>query len=157
MKHLKINDLFFFFFLHSNDIYGRIYVPSLSRNYCSTCFTPPSKPPAVYNRGTRALHHISRVPGAGLSLPEGSQYRFQVHSAYKTQWIKFRASWKLSSHGEINLVIRGVTMQIIERKINSDPDKIITLVLHGSNPQSSSTLWNYSKCGVYTVESEAGC
>jgi hypothetical protein len=24
-------------------------------------------------------------------------------------------------------------------------------------PQSSSTLWNYSKCGVYTVESEAGC
>jgi hypothetical protein len=23
--------------------------------------------------------------------------------------------------------------------------------------QSSSTLWNYSKCGVYTVESEAGC
>jgi hypothetical protein len=23
-------------------------------------------------------------------------------------------------------------------------------------PQSSSTLWNYSKCGVYTVESEAG-
>jgi hypothetical protein len=28
-------------------------------------------------------------------------------------------------------------------------------VLH--NPQSSSTLWNYSKCGVYTVESEAGC
>jgi hypothetical protein len=24
------------------------------------------------------------------------------------------------------------------------------------NPQSSSTLWNYSKCGVYTVESEAG-
>jgi hypothetical protein len=20
-----------------------------------------------------------------------------------------------------------------------------------------STLWNYSKCGVYTVESEAGC
>jgi hypothetical protein len=25
------------------------------------------------------------------------------------------------------------------------------------NPQSSSTLWNYSKCGVYTVESEAGC
>jgi hypothetical protein len=26
-----------------------------------------------------------------------------------------------------------------------------------SYPQSSSTLWNYSKCGVYTVESEAGC
>jgi hypothetical protein len=25
------------------------------------------------------------------------------------------------------------------------------------NPHSSSTLWNYSKCGVYTVESEAGC
>jgi hypothetical protein len=25
------------------------------------------------------------------------------------------------------------------------------------NPQSSSTLWNYGKCGVYTVESEAGC
>jgi hypothetical protein len=25
------------------------------------------------------------------------------------------------------------------------------------DPQSSSTLWNYSKCGVYTVESEAGC
>jgi hypothetical protein len=25
------------------------------------------------------------------------------------------------------------------------------------NPQSSSTLRNYSKCGVYTVESEAGC
>jgi hypothetical protein len=24
-------------------------------------------------------------------------------------------------------------------------------------PQSSSTLWNYSKCGIYTVESEAGC
>jgi hypothetical protein len=24
-------------------------------------------------------------------------------------------------------------------------------------PQSSSTLWNYRKCGVYTVESEAGC
>jgi hypothetical protein len=24
-------------------------------------------------------------------------------------------------------------------------------------PQSSSTLWNCSKCGVYTVESEAGC
>jgi hypothetical protein len=24
-------------------------------------------------------------------------------------------------------------------------------------PQSSSTLWNYSKCGVYTVGSEAGC
>jgi hypothetical protein len=24
-------------------------------------------------------------------------------------------------------------------------------------PQSNSTLWNYSKCGVYTVESEAGC
>jgi hypothetical protein len=24
-------------------------------------------------------------------------------------------------------------------------------------PQSSSTLWDYSKCGVYTVESEAGC
>jgi hypothetical protein len=23
--------------------------------------------------------------------------------------------------------------------------------------QSSSTLWNYNKCGVYTVESEAGC
>jgi hypothetical protein len=22
-------------------------------------------------------------------------------------------------------------------------------------PQSNSTLWNYSKCGVYTVESEA--
>jgi hypothetical protein len=26
-----------------------------------------------------------------------------------------------------------------------------------TNPQSSSTLWNYSKCGVYTVESEEGC
>jgi hypothetical protein len=25
------------------------------------------------------------------------------------------------------------------------------------NPQSSSTLWNYSKCGIYTVESEAAC
>jgi hypothetical protein len=25
------------------------------------------------------------------------------------------------------------------------------------NTQGSSTLWNYSKCGVYTVESEAGC
>jgi hypothetical protein len=25
------------------------------------------------------------------------------------------------------------------------------------HPQSSSTLWNYSKCGIYTVESEAGC
>jgi hypothetical protein len=24
-------------------------------------------------------------------------------------------------------------------------------------PQSSSKLWNYSKCGVYTVEGEAGC
>jgi hypothetical protein len=24
-------------------------------------------------------------------------------------------------------------------------------------PQSSSTLWNYSKCGVYTAKSEAGC
>jgi hypothetical protein len=24
-------------------------------------------------------------------------------------------------------------------------------------PQCSSTLWNYSTCGVYTVESEAGC
>jgi hypothetical protein len=30
------------------------------------------------------------------------------------------------------------------------------MVLHPRNPQSSSTLWNYSKCGVYTVESEAG-
>jgi hypothetical protein len=26
-----------------------------------------------------------------------------------------------------------------------------------NNTQGSSTLWNYSKCGVYTVESEAGC
>jgi hypothetical protein len=25
------------------------------------------------------------------------------------------------------------------------------------NTQGSYTLWNYSKCGVYTVESEAGC
>jgi hypothetical protein len=30
-------------------------------------------------------------------------------------------------------------------------------VISISYPQSSSTLWNYSKCGVYTVESEAGC
>jgi hypothetical protein len=29
--------------------------------------------------------------------------------------------------------------------------------LFEGHPQSSSTLWNYSKCGVYTVESEAGC
>jgi hypothetical protein len=26
-----------------------------------------------------------------------------------------------------------------------------------NNPRSSSTLRNYSKCGVCTVESEAGC
>jgi hypothetical protein len=25
------------------------------------------------------------------------------------------------------------------------------------NPQSSSTQCNYSKCGVYTVENDAGC
>jgi hypothetical protein len=31
------------------------------------------------------------------------------------------------------------------------------LIYWVQNPQSSSTLWNYSKCGVYTVESEAGC
>jgi hypothetical protein len=30
-------------------------------------------------------------------------------------------------------------------------------VMYRTHPQSSSTLWNYSKCGVYTVESEAGC
>jgi hypothetical protein len=26
-----------------------------------------------------------------------------------------------------------------------------------AHPQSSSMLWNYTKCGVYIVESEAGC
>jgi hypothetical protein len=40
--------------------------------------------------------------------------------------------------------------QVASRVLTSgDLDKL--------NPQSSSTLWNYSKCGVCTVESEAGC
>jgi hypothetical protein len=30
-------------------------------------------------------------------------------------------------------------------------------IMDRNDPQSSTTLWNYSKCGVYTVESEAGC
>jgi hypothetical protein len=34
---------------------------------------------------------------------------------------------------------------------------IIKKFIEVAYPQSSSTLWNYSKCGVYTVESEAGC
>jgi hypothetical protein len=33
----------------------------------------------------------------------------------------------------------------------------IPFVNHVKYPQSISTLWNYSKCGIYTVESEAGC
>jgi hypothetical protein len=32
-----------------------------------------------------------------------------------------------------------------------------SLTFFDAYPQSSSMLWNYSKCGVYTVESEAGC
>jgi hypothetical protein len=50
----------------------------------------------------------------------------------------------ISSHGTMVRVIPRVELLLCEWY--SLPD-----------PQSSSTLWNYSKCGVCAVESEAGC
>jgi hypothetical protein len=35
--------------------------------------------------------------------------------------------------------------------------KILRATAIQAYPESSSTLWNYSKWGVYTVDSEAGC
>jgi hypothetical protein len=57
-------------------------------------------------------------------------------------------------------IIKGIVSVNTQFSSTPPPDLFMATVFIlqvPSYPQSSSTLWNYSKCGVYTVESEAGC
>jgi hypothetical protein len=63
------------------------------------------------------------------------------------------------NESDIYMRSHHIYINVLDTRMDSSPKRLVSwYVLNVPTiPQSSSTLWNYSKCGVYTVESEAGC
>jgi hypothetical protein len=86
-------------------------------------------------------------------VPQGNHFSLAVHSAGSPSIPPVEALHASDSKSENNLR-KKVKLRFITSIGNYWGAMTINTPLY---PQSSSMLWNYSKCGVYTVESEAGC